>query len=186
MNYYQQWGWHGHGCGCQQCCPPQECFPCPPTFPCALRGPIIGVTDGTFAKPGEVGEFLSGSNGNGTDMAYTPGVVSQAIVSPLSLPPGDWDVTCEFAAGYNFEDFAAGLTPLPQGASGPQFLNWGNTPPNTLYYMRGACNTIRVSTAVPVLLSYQVSAALTAASVSILTGLAGLTFLVTTSARRMR
>lgn len=59
----------------------------PPPPPSAGTGPIIGVTDGSDAAPGEVGEFMFNS---------VSGVIAQnaglATYQALTLTPGDWDV----------------------------------------------------------------------------------------------
>jgi hypothetical protein len=48
--------------------------------------PIIGVTDGSWAQPGQVGELLTGG---GSDN-FNPGGIS--YVAPLTLTPGDWNL----------------------------------------------------------------------------------------------
>lgn len=53
-----------------------------------ITGPIIGVTDGSDAAPGQVGEFLHGV----TQIATSPGVTVLTTVSPLTVPAGDWDL----------------------------------------------------------------------------------------------
>jgi hypothetical protein len=60
----------------------------PPPPPSAGTGPIIGVTDGSVAAPGEVGEVLR-STVNGS---VTSGGGFSATFQALSLTPGDWDV----------------------------------------------------------------------------------------------
>lgn len=46
----------------------------------------MGVTDGSNAAPGQVGEYLSFNSGQITNVA------SGTDIGPLSLSPGDWDV----------------------------------------------------------------------------------------------
>ena len=54
-----------------------------------LSGPIIGVTDGSTAAPGMVGEFIQGS----TVITAVPNTGIQVLAAqPLTLTPGDWDV----------------------------------------------------------------------------------------------
>lgn len=48
--------------------------------------PLVGVTDGSNAMPGDVGEFITGES----TTSLTPAQVFQADVSPLIVPPGDW------------------------------------------------------------------------------------------------
>lgn len=121
------WGWgpppgfcescHENPCRCGGHFPP----PCPPgpgwdwnwrpPFG-AIRGPIIGTTDGSFARPGEVGEYLHGSN-TLTITAAQSGLPQW--VSPLVIPPGDW--SCTLVAGFNFVMLGcnAFLDPIPPG-----------------------------------------------------------------------
>ena len=75
------------GCGWDQCqcgCGGWQCQPCPPA---GIRGPIIGVTDGSDAAPGEVGEWLqSTSGGNVTTAApaiFPAGVIGGAMPSAV-------------------------------------------------------------------------------------------------------
>lgn len=81
---------HGFGCCCPQCkpiCPPPNfcVVPCPPR---AISGPIIGVTDGSNAAPGQVGEFLEFSV-NVPFPAYPANITTS--VSVAVIQPGDWD-----------------------------------------------------------------------------------------------
>lgn len=132
------WGWgpppgfcehcHQSPCNCGSGTWPPPCPPGPgwdwnwrPPHG-AIVGPIIGVTDGSQAKPGEVGEFLSGIIPN-TDVPMPPGTAAGAnatgvaVVTPLVIPPGDWDVTSTFRCGNGLNQFEAQLTPLPAGFS---------------------------------------------------------------------
>lgn len=59
--------------------------PPPPAPP--LNGPIIGVTDGSNAAPGMVGEVISISSGPVTITSTT-----WTDVVTLNVTPGDWDV----------------------------------------------------------------------------------------------
>ncbi len=63
------------------------------------RMPIMGVTDGSNAAAGQIGEYISASNTAGS--ALTTGVGLN--VATLPLPPGDWDVWGQtiFAEGAN-------------------------------------------------------------------------------------
>lgn len=53
-------------------------------------GPIIGVTDGSDAGPGEVGEFITAQG----SMSYAPYPTDTAnSISLIVVQPGDWDFT---------------------------------------------------------------------------------------------
>lgn len=71
----------------QQPCPPQQWWP-PPPQPFPRIPPIVGVTDGSTAAPGEVGEVLTVTVA-GT-LSSSDGWDDQQ--ESLTLPPGDWDV----------------------------------------------------------------------------------------------
>lgn len=54
-----------------------------------LRIPLIGITDGSNAKPGEVGEYIKGAAT--VHYAAYPTVTVQTV-SVLVVPPGDWNL----------------------------------------------------------------------------------------------
>jgi hypothetical protein len=66
----------------------------PPPPPSAGTGPIIGVTDGSDAAPGEVGEWMT---------SQVTGTISQnaglATYQTLTLTPGDWDCWAQLDTG---------------------------------------------------------------------------------------
>lgn len=73
-------------------------IPTPP--PGSSSAPIIGITDGTPAKAGEVGEYISGV-ANYSYPASAVGLVISGSVGPLVIPPGDWDVWLNgYTSGY--------------------------------------------------------------------------------------
>lgn len=78
-------------------------------------GPIQGVVDGSPAAPGQVGEFISGtaafSYGAGVPPAGNPWL---GTVSPLVVPPGDWDIGLVGASPYNVGG-GVEVQPLPTG-----------------------------------------------------------------------
>lgn len=74
--------------------------------------PTIGVTDGSAAQPGQVGEFIE----LGQAVPYGTAAQSQ-VVSLGVLPPGDWDywlyaIPTTAVSGLQFQ-----LDPLPAGFS---------------------------------------------------------------------
>jgi len=76
--------------------------------------PLIGVTNGSAAQPGQVGEFVQWS-GTGT-IPVTQGA-SQSL-STLVLQPGDWDMESSAIIMGDFTTFGYYLNPIPPGASG--------------------------------------------------------------------
>jgi hypothetical protein len=82
-------------------------------------GPLAlqGVTDGSVAKAGQVGEVIRGSSsqtylGNPTATQWVP-------QSPLVVPPGDWNLWAymSFSTGIGGCEFL--LSPQPAGVSNP-------------------------------------------------------------------
>lgn len=69
-----------------------------------VRPNIVGVMDGTAAKAGSVGEFISTSVVIGSAVALT--TATNANVMSIVLTPGDWDV----AANLNFAATSATTT----------------------------------------------------------------------------
>lgn len=107
--------------GCPPACPPSPCppqwgcQPCPPLPVPPLTGPIVGVTDGSDAAPGQVGEFIKASSG----FSYSASpVVTTSSLSVIIVQPGDWDLWA-FISGMttNFGGAAFYLNPVPTGMS---------------------------------------------------------------------
>lgn len=69
------------------CCPP--CPPPSPFPPPPLAGPIVGVTDGSDAAPGQVGEYVT-AQASRTYPASPSNTTSS--VSVMVIQPGDWDI----------------------------------------------------------------------------------------------
>lgn len=71
-----------------------------------FSGPIVGVTDGSDAAPGMVGEYLVFISATGEDTPPTD--LGYAVIpnTEISLPPGDWDVSCnvDWAGGAGIAD----------------------------------------------------------------------------------
>lgn len=76
--------------------------------------PLLGVTDGSDAATGIVGEFIRGT-GTMTYAAYPQMTV--ALVSALVVPPGDWDLTASMAVSSLIGGATMGLSPVPAGMS---------------------------------------------------------------------
>jgi hypothetical protein len=60
--------------------------------------PLIGVTNGSDAQPGQVGEYVQFSN---TGITYPAATSNTQVVSLGILQPGDWDCLLYFGT-YNF------------------------------------------------------------------------------------
>lgn len=123
----------------------------------AIRGPIMGVTDGSHAKPGEVGEYIHFASGQ-------PGVIlnssgNAVTITPLIVPPGDWIVEADWGCVRHFSSFAAWLDPVPAGAP----ANLGQVemlmdPPATFGVMGAISPLLSLRISVPTLLAYKVNA----------------------------
>lgn len=93
----------GFGCCCG-CCPPQQNWP-----------GIVGVTDGSNAAPGYVGEFVTGSSSL-ISFPATGTITTSASV--ITLTAGDWDLhgwISDFTAAVG--GVHANLNPIPPGMS---------------------------------------------------------------------
>lgn len=90
--------------------------------PTILSGgaPLAGVTDGSDAQPGMVGEFLHFSAG----FSY-PAAVTTQMVSAGVLPPGDWDVWAWAGASVPTTGMNFHLSPVPPGFSGDLTSGFG-------------------------------------------------------------
>lgn len=113
-------------CGCHH--PPGT--PCPPSCdPCAPSSRPqmpMGVTDGSNALPGQVGEFITAT----TAIAFQQGVTLTTTISVITMPPGDWDAQAfaQFTAVIDACTFF--LQPTPPGVNtgmGNQFQEAAGT-----------------------------------------------------------
>jgi hypothetical protein len=80
--------------------------------------PLIGVTNGSDAQPGQVGEWLTWT----VTVTYPATTANQQVVSIGTLPPGDWDVYSAVgifnlggATGFFLNPVPAGFTSSLQG-----------------------------------------------------------------------
>ena len=179
---------HPPGCGCGSCCQPQPpscwseiakleaCFASTEAFnkfladainrlieqglinPLPATGPILGVTDGIAAGPGIVGEFLRAEvSGTGTAPATVP---YTTVISPIILPPGDWDVDAFMILASWSSATLFSLSPMPAGASGPMetLISTGSPaiqgPETGIVSMAGPRE--RVLASAPTLLAYSI------------------------------
>jgi hypothetical protein len=76
--------------------------------------PVQGVTDGSDAKAGNIGEYIIMN----ATMAYAANPAStQQTISVGVLPPGDWDLTSFLSASTNVGGAGFYLSPAPAGMS---------------------------------------------------------------------
>jgi hypothetical protein len=95
--------------------------------------PIQGVTDGSDAKAGYVGEFVQMSAS--IPFPATPATTVVGSVGVLS--PGDWNCTAWGQTSVIVGDISMTLSPFPPGFSSPmesrvqapQIANWSALPP---------------------------------------------------------
>ncbi len=64
-----------------------------PVLPAAMIPPLKGVTDGSAAAAGIVGEYMSASVVQGSALALTNN--TPLTITSITLTPGDWDVSCD-------------------------------------------------------------------------------------------
>jgi hypothetical protein len=116
--------------------------------------PLQGVTDGSNAKSGYIGEFM-------TAISTMPFAAYPAnntgVVSTIVIPPGDWDLrgSMQFSAWFGYAGF--NLSPVPAGVSNAMTGGLGVGVPGTqvvdLAVINGA--TARGSFTVPTLLAFK-------------------------------
>lgn len=130
-------------------------IPVPPPAP--GTGPIIGVTDGSDAAPGEVGEFIASS----TTVNF-PSTPNNAVVSAAVLQPGDWDCYAGFLPNAWLAGCVIGLSPVPAGVSNAMPAQSGDaTTSSTATIITESdaivnCATARASVTVPTLMAFQI------------------------------
>jgi hypothetical protein len=142
-------------------------------------GPILGVVDGSDARQGEIGEYVRGQ----AALTITAAGDQAPTVTPLVVPPGDWDLEGSAVVQQMGTDgIWFGLTPLPVGMIDDLFGWMPNIQPPVTQW-GGWVNTARAraSFTVPTALLFTVN--ITAA-----TPIAGQTATVTilVTGRRMR
>jgi hypothetical protein len=101
----------------------------------APSGPAMGVTDGSDAAPGEVGEVIKGFD------ELMP--LTTSGLAHVTLPPGDWDVYSSFTMYLNYSSggdipvvkFNSYLRPIADGSS---------------QYYAAACSDYFFNAAIPV------------------------------------
>lgn len=98
----------------------------------AVGQPIVGVTNGTDAQPGMVGEFKQMV----ANFSWTANANFSSLISPGSLPAGDWD--CWWYFGVTAPVFGAQiyLNPVPPGFTGDMdqvLYTTGQATPETFF-----------------------------------------------------
>jgi len=118
--------------------------------------PTIGVTDGSDAQPGQVGEFKQFTATGTVPGTSTPSWQTTSA-SVGVLPPGDWNVFGAFNPQVGTEGNWYQLDPVPAGFSNP--MNGGSF----IYGQAAAVGawsvsqTARALLAVPTLLAFQIN-----------------------------
>jgi hypothetical protein len=89
-----------------------------------INGPIQGVIDGSNARQGQVGEYVTGS----ASFAFAATGMTTVNLSPIVLQPGDWNVTGYLAATVPYSGGGFLLAPQPTGMSNDLAgTNWQQT-----------------------------------------------------------
>ena len=86
----------------------------------AVGTPVVGVTDGSDAVAGMVGQFIQ----TATTVGYTANTNQTSFLNAASLPAGDWD--CWWYTNYDTGILGAQnfLSPIPPGFSGDMNMNF--------------------------------------------------------------
>ena len=129
-----------------------------------VTGPIVGVVDGSEAGVGEVGEFLSGT---ASATVTVPGTGTNFQVTPLLVPPGDWDLQ-GFCSLPSTDLAGAWFSPNPaipamKGVLYASYFASGSETDITL-----VSSNAQLSTSAPVMLSFNlgIMASVTSASIT--------------------
>lgn len=111
-------GWIWDGC---RWVPDRDCQPCPPSpppspSPCPPPANVLsqmpqGVTNGSNAQPGQVGEYWLTQ----AQIVYQQGVPLSVLVGMGTLPPGDWNFQLLGQPGGFVEEFGFLLEPTIPG-----------------------------------------------------------------------
>lgn len=130
-------------------------IPAPP--PSAGSGPIHGVTDGSNAQPGDVGEFFQVSP-SFTFAAYPNNTTT--TVSAAVLQPGDWNLASALSFGVAVGPVSWALSPVPPGLSNAMNGYAVDLNPNVTFFAETGIITgfpARASVSVPTLLAFSVN-----------------------------
>jgi hypothetical protein len=115
--------------------------------------PLQGVTDGSDAKPGYIGEFITAN----ATMSFAAGVSTTTTLSVVVMSPGDWDIStfCGVTTPFGLVYYV--LSPIPAGMSNDMATQVGETSAvgvESLAYISG--QPARGSFSVPTLLPFSV------------------------------
>jgi hypothetical protein len=80
--------------------------------------PLIGVTNGSDAQPGQVGEYIYTQTTLNLP-AVASGATGTIVVPGVVVQPGDWDAGCFFLPTSSIQSVVFQLNPVPVGVS-----NW--------------------------------------------------------------
>jgi hypothetical protein len=122
--------------------------------------PLVGVTDGSNAQPGQVGEFLS--NRQTVNIPAVTGTNNQ-FLSTIVLPPGDWDIWAWTSVNGIIDALLFSLDPQPAGFSNSAAA-WFDDPTNNGVGLTISGMTARGSVSVPTLLVFIYSTVCTTAT----------------------
>lgn len=159
-------------------------IPTPP--PTAQPGPLLGVTDGSVAAPGVVGEILRSVVTGTANTGGGSGIAAQTSFAAITLTPGDWNIQSnvslvELAANTFFTQWDYSVKDGTTSVADVSFLGtWGTATNGGLIGGNFPTPAFAISTAAPKLLTGNINlfgtfAAGTACS-----------FTATTTARRLR
>lgn len=99
----------------------------------AMQGPLalVGITDGSNAAPGQVGEVISVLVPNNTPVAF-PADGGWYSIASVMLTPGDWD--CHGGARININNLTPSL--ITQNMMGGLSLTNNTDPLEAVYFMQ--------------------------------------------------
>lgn len=116
-----------------------------------LAQPIIGVTDGSDAQPGQVGEYIQW----GQTVPLSTAIDASMNLTMGVLPPGDWDCWASAATDQPVGNVMYLLNPVPAGFT--ENMSTAAWVPGTTELLSIASYTARALTSVPSLINFTVT-----------------------------
>lgn len=114
--------------------------------------PLIGVTNGSWAQPGQVGEFIEYI----VDPIPILATVQDQNVTMGTLQPGDWDCWANVGLYVPVGSVYCAITPIPPGLSpGGLLADEGSVSAPSQALNTLILTNARITTAVPVLINFR-------------------------------
>jgi hypothetical protein len=114
--------------------------------------PLQGVTDGSDAKAGYIGEYMKAS----VNVNYAASVVTTTTASVIVIPPGDWNLWAYGQISAPVGSVFYEASPMPAGLSNALGSYIGSGDPAAATYASPNTPVARGSFTVPTLIAFSV------------------------------